>query len=210
MQPKQYNSWYDSPYGSWVGKLEFSLLQQIMSLEDNSSLLDIGCGTGYFSRKFANQELNTTALDNDFAMLEFAKSQKNTHHFLLGNALNLPFKNNTYDYCSAITSFCFIDKPYFALQEMWRVSQKGIVLGLLNRHSLLYLQKANKGNYQGARWDSARDVQQWIQFLKPVPVKITFRTAVFIPGLGLISKNMEQVINNRFPLGGFLAVYLQH
>ena len=44
-----------------------------------------------------------------------------------------------------MTSLCFIDDPLPALREMWRVTRHALVLGLLNRHSLLHREKHGQG-----------------------------------------------------------------
>ena len=57
---------------------------------------------------------------------------------------------------------------------MWRVSRKGVVLGLLNQRSLLYRQKRGVGGYKGARWDTLEEVGQWIEPLAPPPAAFDF------------------------------------
>ena len=208
--PEKYNHWYHTQYGSWVGRLEFLLLCQLIQPINNSSLLDVGCGSGYFSRKFADYGLNVTGIDPDQAMINFAISQNSDIHYIIGDALALPFNKSEFDYCNAITSLCFIDKYQLALAEMWRVSKKGVALGLLNRNSLLYLQKANTGRYKGSRWDTQNDIKQWIALLDPKPSRVIIKTVLFVPGMGLFSKKIEPFISNKFPFGSFLAVYIKH
>ena len=58
-------------------------------------------------------------------------------------------------------------EPEQALAEMWRVSRKAVILGLLNRQSLLYYMKRNSSGYQGARWDKLENVRQWANQLRP-------------------------------------------
>ncbi len=208
--PKKYNDWYLSKQGIWLGSLEYSLLSQLMQANNNATLLDIGCGTGYFSRQFSHDGLSVTGVDPALSMIEFAISQNGDVRYIIGDALTLPCTDNAFDYCSAITSLCFINEPQKALWEMWRVSKKGVVLGLLNRHSLLYLQKSGRGSYAGARWDSSSDVLQWIASLKPEPSAIQFKSVFFLPGFGIISKKMETILSNNLLFGGFLAVSLYH
>ena len=207
---EKYNRWYHSQYGSWVGQLEFSLLCQLLQPIKDDSLLDIGCGSGYFSRKFSDYGLNVTGIDPDQAMINFAISHNSDIHYIIGDALALPFNKREFDYSSAITSLCFIDQSQLAVAEMWRVSKKGMVLGLLNRNSLLYLQKANTGSYKGSRWDTLSDIKQWIAQLNPKPSQVIIKTVLFIPGMGFISKKIEPFISSKILLGGFLAVYINH
>ena len=208
--PEEYNGWYHTQYGSWIGQLEYLLLCRLIQPINNGSLLDVGCGTGYFSRRFSDDGLHVIGIDPDKAMIKFAINQDSDVHYIIGDALELPFSNNEFDYCSAVTSLCFIDEYQLALAEMWRVSKKGIALGLLNYHSLLYLQKANTGSYKGSRWDTHRDIKQWIEQLNPKPSQVAIKTVLFIPGMGFISQKIEPFISNNLPFGGFLAVYINH
>jgi len=58
-------------------------------------------------------------------------------------------------------------EPEKAISEMLRVSRYGVMLGLLNRHSLLHYKKEHSAGYQGARWDTVAEVQQWCRKIKP-------------------------------------------
>ena len=208
--PEKYNDWYFSKQGAWLGQLEYSVLSQLMQANNNATLLDIGCGTGYFSRQFSHNGLSVTGIDPESSMIEFAITQKGDVRYIIGDALTLPCTNNKFDYCSAITSLCFINDPQEALSEMWRVSKKGVILGLLNRHSFLYLQKSGRGSYTGARWDSSSDVVRWVASLKPEPSGVEFKSVFFLPGFGILSKKMEPFFFSNLLLGGFLAVSIHH
>ena len=68
-----YEAWYHSPRGRWIGDCEFSLIRQLLQPQPGSSLLDVGCGTGYFSRRFQQLEMNVTGIDPDSDAIEFAR-----------------------------------------------------------------------------------------------------------------------------------------
>ncbi len=51
--PAAYEAWYLTPRGHWIGDREFILLQSLLSADEGSSMLDVGCGTGHFSRRFS-------------------------------------------------------------------------------------------------------------------------------------------------------------
>jgi ubiquinone/menaquinone biosynthesis C-methylase UbiE len=148
--PSGYEAWYHSARGRWIGDSEFFLMQKLLQPEPKASLLDVGCGTGYFSRRFQQLEMTVTGIDPDKDAIKFARSQGIGIHYLKGTAETLPFDDHSVDYSSAITSLCFIENPQKALAEMWRVTRKSLVLGLLNRNSLLYRSMHGRGNYRGA------------------------------------------------------------
>jgi SAM-dependent methyltransferase len=208
--PAAYDAWYHTPRGRWIGECEYRLLRKLLACLPSASLLDVGCGTGYFSRRFSQGGLTVTGIDPVLATLEFAQSQHGDIHYIQGNALALPFPDDAFDYAMAVTSLCFVDDPLPALREMWRVTRHALILGLLNRHSLLYRGKQGQGGYAGARWDTAGKVlDAWVPGLSPSPGTVELRSAVFLPrGTGM-AKRVEHWLPDTLRLGGFLAVGLR-
>lgn len=185
------------------------LLETLLTPEPGATLLDVGCGTGHFSRLFAQRGLQVTGIDPDAAALNFARRQGGQIDYIQGSALELPFPDKAFDYTTAVTSFCFIDDPVQALREMWRVTRCASAVGLLNRHSLLYWKKHGHGSYTGARWDTAGEVRhEWLPALSPPPREIAVRSAVFLPGGGGMARWSERVLSHRLLVGGFLALGL--
>lgn len=208
MDPAAYEAWYHTSCGRWIGQREGSLMLELMRPAPGQSLLDVGCGTGYFSRRFAAAGLAVTGIDPDAAMIGWARAQAGAVKYVEGRAEHLPFEDERFDYAAAVTSLCFIEQPAAALAEMWRVSRRGIVLGLLNRHSLLYVKKQGRGGYAGARWDTWAAVRGWIERLAPRPVACTHRTAILLPGGGPLARLAERLLFGVLPWGGFLAVWI--
>ena len=209
MKPANYEAWYHTKRGQWIADTEFSLILRLMHPKAGSSLLDVGSGTGYFSRRFAKQGFQVTGIDSDQAAINYAVSQGTNIDYVNASALTLPFANQSFDYCTAITSLCFIQKPDKALNEMWRVSRKGIFLGLLNRNSLLYYTKEGKGAYRGARWDTLLQILQWNHALQPNPIQMNTGSVVFFPGGHLLARLFENLLSTNLKCGGFLGIYLK-
>lgn len=204
----EYAAWYQSAKGSWIAGREFSILQKLFTPSAGQSLLDVGCGSGYFSEQFSHKGLVVTGLDSDARMLDYASRHKGEVRYLEGNAEALSFVDNSFDYCSAITSLCFVERPQHALSEMQRVARKGIILGLLNRHSLLYYRKHDHGGYRGARWDTVSDVKKWISELSSIK-SISYRSCIWTGSADKLSQMIETLLPSGLALGGFLAIYLQ-
>lgn len=208
IEPVDYEAWYHTPRGSWIGQRELSLLLDLVRPAHGHTLLDVGAGTGYFSRGFAEAGLKVTGIDPNPAMVRYARTQTGTVDYLEGIAEQLPFEEDSFDYAAAVTSLCFVTEPQKALAEMWRVSRHGIILGLLNRNSLLYLKKYDTGAYQGARWDAWPTVRQWIAQLKPQTIAHRHKTAIFFPSGEVLARFAEHLLPGTLPWGGFLAVYV--
>lgn len=209
IDPATYEAWYHTPRGHWIGEREFFLLRDLLGASAGATLLDVGCGTGYFTRGFAEMGLAVTGIDTNPAALEFARKQDSSIQYMQGNALALPFPDNAFDYTMAVTSLCFVDEPRQAFREIWRVTRHALALGLLNRHSLLYRSKQGQGGYRGARWDTAGEVtNEWLPELSPPPESIALRSAIFFPQGTRLAQWSERWLPNTLQWGGFLAVGL--
>lgn len=208
MMPKEYDAWYDSPRGRWTGNSEFELLCSHLNTTPGTNLLDVGCGTGWFTRRLAAAGLEVTGLDVDANALDFAR--EHSYHGIScveGNACRLPFPDRLFDQVISMTALCFVADWPRAMAEIVRVTRRRFVLGLLNRHSLLWLDKGRnggKGAYQGAHWHTRSELDK---VLKELPVEhIHFSSAIFLPSGSDFAQAMECTLPNSIPWGAFLVV----
>jgi SAM-dependent methyltransferase len=206
--PAAYHAWYETPRGAWIGGREAAMLLDLMQPVRGESLLDLGCGTGWFSARFAAEGLQVTGLDPDRAALDFARSRYRGIRWVEGRGERLPFADRAFDHCTAVTSLCFVEDPAGVVREMWRVSRRSVTLGLLHRGSLLWLSHRGRGGYRGARWDRASDVRTWISGLEPEPV-VRMAWGVYLPHGGHFARLVEQALPSTIALGSFLAVGVQ-
>jgi SAM-dependent methyltransferase len=206
MDPAKYDAWYRTRKGAWISERETRLLLRLLRPSPEMSLLDVGSGTGHFTRRFADSGLRVAGLDPNPEMLHFARRVHSDIPFVRGDVTALPFREQSFDFVAAVTSLCFVTKPHFALQEMWRTARRGIIVGLLNRRSLLYLRKAGKGGYAGARWDTPADAREWGSRLDPPPRTMRWGTAVFLPHGTATARTLERMLPRHLPWGAFLAV----
>jgi SAM-dependent methyltransferase len=203
-----YDSWYRTPRGKWIGETEFRLLRELLRPKRGESLLDVGCGTGHFTRRFASDlALETVGLDPDVGWLGFARTHgAGTERYCIGSAESLPFADRTFDYTVSVTALCFVDNVRQAVNEILRVTRKRFAIGLLNRHSLLYLQKGRRGGsgaYFGAHWHTPDEIRALFGGLPAA--NLLLRTAVFLPEASAVARAAEFVIPRRLPLGAFVV-----
>lgn len=208
MTAEQYDAWYRTPRGRWIGEGEYRLLYRLLAPAPGASVIDVGCGTGYFTRRLALDGLRVTGIDPDPLMLEVARARRAANErYLEADARALPFRNREFDYCISVTALCFIADEGAALAEMFRVTRRRLALGLLNRRSILYLQKGRRGGsgaYRGAHWHTAREVRELFARMPSEAPQLGF--AVFLPSGRLFARSAELVVPTSLPLGGFLAV----
>jgi SAM-dependent methyltransferase len=208
MRPEQYDAWYHTSRGAWIGDVEQRLLSAALAPSPGESLIDVGCGTGYFARRFARAGLAATGVDRDPAMLDFARTHTAAgERYVLGDARCLQFPDRHFDLCVSVAALCFIAEESQALAEMLRVTRRRFAIGLLNRHSLLYLQKGRhggRGAYRGAHWHTAAEAKALFGAL---PARdLTVSSAVFLPGGGPCAQWAESWLPSGLPLGAFLVV----
>ena len=209
MKPQDYEAWYHSPRGQWIGETDYALLNGLLRPERGASLLDVGCGTGHFTRLFARDVQGpVVGIDPNEAWLSYARAQaRYGESYVAARAEALPFPDRAFQFAVSVTALCFVSNQQQALRELMRVTQKRFVLGLLNRRSLLYLQKGRGGGagaYAGAHWHTGAEVRE---LLEAMPVdKLVLRSAIILPQATPFARALESRWPGWARLGGFLAV----
>lgn len=133
-----YDRWYGTAIGKRYDKLEKQVIGRMLAgvVAKGSRILDVGCGTGHWSRYFSDQGFDVTGVDLSAQMIKAAR-QKNiaNSHFEVADGRNLPFKDRSFDAAAAITVLEFTADPKKIISEMVRCvkSTKGvIIIGVLN------------------------------------------------------------------------------
>lgn len=208
MNPADYDAWYATPRGRWIGETEYALASHLLAPQPGDSLLDVGCGTGWFTRRAAADDLVATGLDPNPIWLDYARAHSNPAlSWVEGDARDLPFADASFDHVLSIAALCFVDDERQAVAEIVRVARRRFAIGWLNRSSLLYREKGKEGGsgaYQGARWHTAREVRTLFSGL---PVRsLTVRSAVFLPSGTSWARLLEQGVPAGLPWGGLLVL----
>jgi len=206
MTPADYEAWYATARGRWIGETEYALAARHLEAHAGDSLLDVGCGTGWFTRRAAADGLRATGLDPNPVWLDYARARsKPDLQWVDGDARALPFDDARFDRVLSIAALCFIDDERQAVAECVRVARRRFAIGWLNRDSLLYRQKGRDGGsgaYRGARWHSAGEVRALFAGL---PVRnLTLRSAIFLPSGTRLAQALEPRIPGALPWGGLL------
>lgn len=77
MKPAEYDAWYDADRGRWIGETEYRLINNLLALAPGSSALDVGCGTGWFTRRLAADGFEMVGVDLDSEALDYAQQRAN-------------------------------------------------------------------------------------------------------------------------------------
>jgi len=109
------------------------LIMKYCRITQGMELLDVGCGTGSFTRYLAEgaENLKITGIDTDAVFIQQAqktakdKGMTGSLEFIVGDACRLPFTENSFDAVASHTFFTSVEDPKKALSEMMRVTRPG-------------------------------------------------------------------------------------
>ena len=147
-----YETWYTT-VGRRADRLEKALLKELLTRFPTAEIiLEVGCGTGHFTRWFEDLGLKAVGLDLSMVMLKEAIRNEGPM-VLQGDAHCLPFDDHSFDIVALITTLEFLQDPTLALKEAQRIAKAGLLLGTINRTSWIGREYRRQG---GVPWDSAR------------------------------------------------------
>jgi len=182
-----YEAWYETPGGRRAARLEKGLLHWLLrAFPEVTNLLEVGCGTGHFSRWLEGEGLRVIGLDHSAAMLTQARTL-NRVPLVRGDAHRLPFADGAFDLTMMVTTLEFLARPRDALVEALRVTRRGLVLGVLNRWSLLGFQRRLTGRFRRTVYDAAHfysvgELRRLLRSIVGGHVHILWRTTLFPRG----------------------------
>lgn len=106
-------------------------------------VLDIGCGGGFLANFLSKAGHRVTGLDESKEALAVARSRDETKQvdYLTGDALQLPFGNESFDVVCAMDFLEHIESPELAVREASRVLRPGglFLFHTFNRNPLAWL-----------------------------------------------------------------------
>ena len=159
----RYEDWYAGS-GPKADASEKRLLGKLVAqFPDARTALEVGCGTGHFSRWLAERGLAVIGLDLSWPMLLEARRLQSPP-CLQGDAQALPFADHSVDLAVLITTLEFVENPLKTLVEAVRIARQGLILGVLNQRSLLALQYRASGKplWQAAHLFSVGEVKRLV------------------------------------------------
>ena len=208
----KYDSWYDSAKGRMYDRLEKKAISRYFPESTRGKkLLEVGCGTGHWSRFFSEYGFEVTGVDISRRMINIAKSKNISNaSFHLADGHFLPFKDGVFDVTAAITTLEFVRDAEVVVQEMVRCTRKlggRLLIGVLNELARLNRKRKQRPEspYVNARLFSPTEIKQ---LLEPFG-RLAMVTVGFVPNqkLFLPLAPLFDTVGRFFhiPYGAFIA-----
>lgn len=192
-----YETWYQT-VGLHADQQEKSLMKWLLAhFQHAKTILEVGCGTGHFTRWLGVLGMQAAGLDLSHPMLEEAKGLGSAA-YLQGDALMLPFLSKSIDLVAMITTLEFLSEPGQGLAEARRVAREGLILGVLNAKSHLGQRYKREGGpiWKNARFFTPDELLQMIQETIGDEAGVSWRTTLWPLWPGALP----------LPWGGFIGM----
>ncbi len=152
-----YERWYETEAGRLHDRAQKADVKVLLPRpRAGARLLDVGCGTGHWSRFFAALGYEVHGVDLSAAMITVAESRHTPGcSFAVADAARLPFPDARFDVVAAMAVLEFVPGQEAAVREMARCTRPGgtLLIGTLNRLAELNRRRLAAGEqpYASAR-----------------------------------------------------------
>jgi 2-polyprenyl-3-methyl-5-hydroxy-6-metoxy-1,4-benzoquinol methylase len=146
-----------------MGSFE-DVLEELFAQADPGSVLDVGCGEGVLTARWANRlpDRRIVGIDLPDPKLE-AYWQASSHgnlEFVTGRAEQLPFEDNEFDLACAIETLEHVSDPERSVAELVRVA-RGYVLASVPREPLWRALNLARGAYVRQLGNTPGHLNHW-------------------------------------------------
>lgn len=134
---------FDEKMNQYDLKKRLSVVYEELLVEDlrDKTLLDAGCGTGWFSKAAADRGAQVTSMDLGENLLgEVAKKCETKR--VVGSILEMPFKDSSFDYAVCSEVIEHVPNAVQAIRELYRVLKPNGILILTTPNRFWYFSLA--------------------------------------------------------------------
>jgi len=203
---ENYEEFYETKYKKVVELEKEVLGKALHSLGEVKSLLEVGCGTSYFTRWF-EKTFNIYAVGLDISPLMLGEAKKRWRGDLVqGESHYLPFRDGAFDAIAFITCMEYMPRLEEVIREASRVAKKGLIIGLMNRWSLPTLRRliqialGKNPYYTNTTFYSILGIKKKLKNALKDKFKIVYWDTTGFP------KIFGDLKSKKFPFGAFLCL----
>jgi len=121
------------------------LIEKIDKNKKIKTILDVGCGHGRYCKMLHDKKYLVTGIDYSEKVITSAKKLQPQIKFVVGDAYNLQFKNESFDLVLSIGTLQCVSDHKKILLELTRVANKAILISTLIRNKDI---KDPKGSFK--------------------------------------------------------------
>lgn len=164
VEPRDYEKWYETAEGARIDAEEKSSLGRLLGPGEGRPVLDLGCGTGHFSRWLGGRGHRVVGVDLSRRFIRYAREHGDSR-FIVADGADLPLADESVWSAVAIAVLEFARDPGLLVREMDRVVKRNLVFLLLNPDSELNRRRMKRGNgcFVSARFRRPRSVTLFIR-----------------------------------------------
>lgn len=177
------------------------------SLGNNMKVLEIGCGTGFFTKEIVKKEVQLVAIDISPELVDLAKQNvvSDNVQFIIENAYEMKFEDNTFDAIVGSSVLHHLDVDA-ALKEFYRVLKPGGEMAFTEPNMMnpqIALQK-NIPPLKKALGDSPDETAFFIWSIRKKLIKMGFTKVEIVPFDFLHPKIPKGMIKAVLPVTNFV------
>lgn len=159
-------SWYDdhlSGDDTYHEKVILPNLLRLMDIKKGEKVLDIACGTGYFTRQYHKLGAAASGVDLGAELIEKAKVQSPDIAYSLAAADDLSsFPDNTFEKASCVLAIQNIKNADKAIDEASRVLRPGGRFYIVMNHPAFRIPKASSWDWDNAKGKQYRRIDEYM------------------------------------------------
>jgi SAM-dependent methyltransferase len=156
---EEFNRWADAGRGDGMEQDHLPITLPVlekMKLAPSDSLLDVGCGSGWLSRRIGKRvpEGRVVGMDISDEMIRIARRNSLDQHnllFVVGEVAEIPWEPNFFSHAISVESAYYWPNPAAGIKEIFRVLRPGGTAWILINYY--------RDNPHGHQWGALLAVQ---------------------------------------------------
>jgi ubiquinone/menaquinone biosynthesis C-methylase UbiE len=210
-----YLAWDKNRNTKMTGKILSVIITALKTNQMNETVLDAGCGTGYYAFKLSENGFFVTGVDFASGMIKVAKqkySNERINYKISDLSKRLPFDNHCFNHAISISSLQAVPDPIFMLKELSRVVKKdgNIVLVHFGKPDIHKESITRQVQSQIAYIERPNFIERSLLYLKSISERNGFSTYWTIDELKLMIEQSQLSIRRIEKFGTILIIEIKN